>query len=157
MPRPRRSYPMKNCEVCSAPIEPRIYYRRDGSIHSVFVPTKYCSLACTGMAAHLRQLGKARGRFIDKSGYVILTSRRGDNGYQQPEHRAVMEAMLDRKLKPHETVHHRNGVRHDNRPDNLELWSGRHGRGHRVDDEEFDIWSGTISKYQLNALQEESK
>lgn len=45
------------------------------------------------------------------------------------EHILVMENMLGRNLFPNETVHHKNGVRHDNRPNNLELWvaSPRHG------------------------------
>jgi len=107
-------------------------------------PKKFCSLKCVGMAAHKRQLSKARGRFLDKHGYVLLSSRKGDDGYQQPEHRAVMEKVLGRKLKPNETVHHKNGIRHDNRPENLELWSGRHGRGQRVADLRPDI-SGLLS------------
>lgn len=39
------------------------------------------------------------------------------------EHRAVMERMIGCALEPHESVHHKNGVRDDNRPENLELWS----------------------------------
>lgn len=57
-----------------------------------------------------------------------------------------MERLLGRKLTKHETVHHKNGVRTDNRPENLELWSGRHGRGQRASDVE-DIWSGMIPSY----------
>ena len=146
--------PERNCLQCGEPLTERIIYRKTGpnagKVHSRRIPYKYCSLECTGMAAHLRQKEKARGRFIDKRGYVLLSPRKGENGYQQPEHRAVMEQMLGRKLEDHETVHHKNGIRHDNRPENLELWSGRHGRGHRVEDE--DIWSGTIPGYQFDAL-----
>lgn len=50
------------------------------------------------------------------------------------EHRLAMERTLGRYLLPGETVHHRNGVRDDNRDTNLELWVTAQPSGQRPSD-----------------------
>ena len=65
------------------------------------------------------------GRTRHKAGYVMVRlpehPRARTHGYVF-EHILAMEAFLDRHLMPDENVHHRNGLRADNRIENLELW-----------------------------------
>lgn len=63
------------------------------------------------------------GRTRRQDGYVLIHSPNhpfANNGYVL-EHRLVIEKILGRYLASGELVHHRNGVKDDNRPENLEL------------------------------------
>lgn len=83
----------------------------------------FCNRICANLAQN-------KGGHIHHSGYRILTK----NGKQIPEHRYMMEQQLHRTLKPYENVHHKNGIRDDNRLENLEIWITRQPKGQRCAD-----------------------
>lgn len=58
-----------------------------------------------------------------ESGYVIRWRSSNGKTVVEHQHRLVMEKNLGRKLFKGESVHHINGVKSDNRIENLELWS----------------------------------
>lgn len=73
------------------------------------------------------------GRNYDDDGYILVWMpdhpRSTKAGYIR-EHRLVMEEMLGRLLEQQEVVHHKNGKKDDNRPENLEVFptNGEHLR-----------------------------
>ncbi|WP_420717003.1 HNH endonuclease [Streptomyces sp. H27-H5] len=74
--------------------------------------------------AHLLHTGESNG-YLTPQGYRMVL--RG--GRYRAEHRFVMEQAIGRNLFQDETVHHINGVRDDNRPENLVLHRESSWRG----------------------------
>lgn len=69
--------------------------------------------------------------YTDTNGYVV---ERDSEGQKILQHRRVMAEVMGRPLAAHENVHHINGIRDDNRPENLELWVTPQPQGQRVSD-----------------------
>lgn len=89
------------------------------------------------MDAPRYQTNPASRTINPRTGYVYIPSERRDKDGKRIkilEHRAVMEKHLGRPLIDHETVHHINGDRADNRIENLELWIKSQPPGQRVVD-----------------------
>ena len=91
------------CEGCKKefPVKPKRI--RKGKV-------RFCSMEC-------RKIIQYTGRFVRSDGYVAI---RVGNKFEL-EHRVIMAQNIGRPLEKHEHIHHRNGVKHDNRLENLEL------------------------------------
>lgn len=93
----------------------------------------FCSIAC-----RWENRKRPHAKQVTSSGYVLLyVGRDYPNATKTGhilEHRKVMQDTLGRPLLPEENVHHKNGLRTDNRPENLELWTRSQPHGQRVAD-----------------------
>ena len=110
----------RSCEACGAS------FSRYPS-----TAARFCSKGCVN-SSKIGRAGRAwkSGISVSRHGYVSLLMPGG----HRLEHRLVMEAVLGRPLRNGENVHHRNGVRSDNRPENLELWLRPQPSGIRASD-----------------------
>jgi hypothetical protein len=90
-----------------------------------------CS-SCRSVSKELNGNWKG-GRAKHSKGYIYILVSSDPTKYKF-EHILVMEKILGRELHPDENVHHINGIKDDNRPENLELWIKPQPSGIRAKD-----------------------
>jgi len=116
--------------------------RKEQSGGRIYREQKYCSYECKVDAQKKKALRKFESggykKHTKQHGYVWITvpelARASTGKRSIMEHRWIMMQHIGRDLLPEETVHHINGIRSDNRIENLELFNSRHGPGQRVVD-----------------------
>lgn len=137
--RKNRKHNDKECAECGNVFRPR----RTSS--------KYCSKKCRWVnnGGHNK---KPETWWKDQKGYIQGRIWLPDGTQiRVRQHRFIMEGILGRPLQPNEDVHHINGVKDDNRPENL----------HIVGHDEHSTISNKSRKhkkgYRLNLSEEECK
>ncbi len=123
---------------------------------------QFCSRECTNQywrkygGPNSRRHRNPGGTFVSPDGYVFQYSERVQK--MVPQHRLIMEQMIGRPLLKNETVHHKNGERDDNPPENLELWGNKHPSGVRISDVySKDVERLALENYNLKKLLQETR
>ena len=107
---------------------------------SLDIRQRFCSRSCALLGKKQPSRESAynwKGGRTETNGYIRALAPghpRASKSHYVLEHILVMEKALGRSLLPNERVHHKNGRRDDNRPENLELWRMKDPPGVRASD-----------------------
>ena len=108
---------MKQCEHCLTPMYVPAWKTKTGA-------GRFCSNTCKYAASNGKGMTGTGSGYKGRDGYLRIYYPSHPDAHKSGTilvHRLVAEQKYGRRILPNEHIHHINGIKDDNRPENLEV------------------------------------